>query len=54
MAKSKGIGDDIEKVAKFTKIDKVVNIVAKYLGKEDCGCSERKDWLNKQVPYDKR
>ena len=47
MVKSKGIGDDIEKVLKATGIDKVAK---KILG-EDCGCDERKKKLNQMFPY---
>ena len=47
MTKSKGLGDSVEKVLKATGIDKVAK---KVLG-DDCGCSERKDALNKMFPY---
>jgi|DEB0MinimDraft_12_1074336.scaffolds.fasta_scaffold10139_5 hypothetical protein len=47
--KSKGIGDSIEKITEATGIKKVVETV---LG-EDCGCSKRKEWLNKRFPYAK-
>ena len=47
MAKSKGIGDSIEKVLKATGIDKVAKAI---LG-DDCGCEERKKALNKIYPY---
>ena len=49
MKKSKGIGDDIEKVLKATGIDKVAK---KVLG-DDCGCEERKKKLNQMFPYSK-
>ncbi len=45
--KSKGLGDTIEKVTKATGIDKVVKFVAG----EDCGCEERKEYLNKKFSY---
>ena len=45
--KSKGLGDTIEKVAKATGIDKIVEAVAG----DDCGCQGRKDKLNKIFPY---
>ena len=45
--KSKGLGDDIEKLTKATGIDKVV----KFLSGEDCGCDERKEKLNKIFRY---
>ena len=49
MAKSKGLGDTIEKITKATGIDKVAKAV---LG-DDCGCEERKEKLNKMFPYNK-
>jgi hypothetical protein len=48
--KSKGLGDTIEKVTEATGIKKVVETVAKAAGK-DCGCSKRKDALNRAFPY---
>ena len=50
MAKSKGLGDTIEKITKATGIKKVVDTVAKATGK-DCGCNKRKDNINKMFPY---
>ena len=47
--KSKGLGDSIEKALKATGIDKVAK---KVLG-DDCGCSDRRDKLNKLFPYSK-
>ena len=49
MAKSKGLGDTIEKITKATGIDKVAKAV---LG-DDCGCDERKKKLNQIFPYNK-
>jgi hypothetical protein len=48
-----GLGDTIERLAKATGIKKVVNSVAKATGK-DCGCSKRKDTLNKMFPYENK
>lgn len=48
---SRGFGDDIEKVAKKLGLDRVADKVAKAAGKEDCGCSKRRDALNKMFPY---
>ena len=45
--KSKGLGDSIEKITTATGIKKVVEAVA---GK-DCGCSKRRDALNRAFPY---
>jgi hypothetical protein len=52
MAKSKGLGDTIEKVTKATGIHAAVQTVSKAIGKP-CGCSERKDSLNRKFPYSK-
>ena len=51
MSKSKGLGDDIAKVTKFAKLDKIAESIAKSLGKKDCGCNKRQDTLNKIFPY---
>lgn len=45
--KSKGLGDTIEKITEVTGIKKAT----KFLFGEDCGCDERKEKLNKLVPY---
>lgn len=47
MKKSKGLGDTIEKITKFTGIKAIVNSVT-----ENCGCEANRDWLNGKVPYD--
>tara|TARA_R110000787_G_scaffold3543_2_gene13827 strand:+ start:1213 stop:1392 length:180 start_codon:yes stop_codon:yes gene_type:complete len=47
--KSRGLGDTIEKFTKATGIKKIVEHVAK----GDCGCSKRKDALNKAFSYSK-
>mgnify|MGYP003670231891 FL=1 len=50
--KSKGLGDSIEKITKATGIKKVVDTVSKVV-KKDCGCTARKDALNRIFPYNK-
>jgi len=50
--KSRGIGDSIEKFTKATGLKAVVNKVAKATGK-DCGCSDRRDSLNRKFPFKK-
>jgi|TARA_B100000497_G_C7547129_1_gene330867 hypothetical protein len=50
--RSRGLGDSIEKFTTATGIKKVVNTVAKATGKP-CGCSERRDSLNRKFPYNK-
>lgn len=48
---SKGLGDTIAKFTKLTRLDVLAKKVAKLFGHEDCGCSRRRDKLNKAVPY---
>lgn len=45
--KAKGLGDTVENITKATGIDKLV----KFIAGEDCGCTERKEKLNKIFPY---
>ena len=52
--KSQGLGDTVAKVMKFLYIDKVAEKVANLLGYEDCGCTRRKNTLNKLFPYTKK
>tara|TARA_R110002167_G_scaffold304011_1_gene508294 strand:+ start:512 stop:691 length:180 start_codon:yes stop_codon:yes gene_type:complete len=47
--KSRGLGDSIEKFTKATGIKKIVEHVVK----GDCGCSKRKNALNKAFSYSK-
>jgi len=49
--KSKGLGDTIKKITSATKIDKLAKKIAKAVGKDDCGCDERQEKLNKMFPY---
>jgi len=49
---SRGLGDTVEKFTKATGIKQVVDTIAKATGK-DCGCSKRKDSLNRAFPYNK-
>ena len=46
-AKSKGLGDTVEKFTEATGIKKIVKAVAG----ESCGCDERKATLNKLFSY---
>lgn len=46
MVKSKGLGDDIEKVTTALGIKAVVESLF-----DDCGCEKRKEVLNKMFPY---
>lgn len=47
--KSTGLGDTVEKVFKAVGIDRAV----KFIAGEDCGCSDRREILNKVFPYQK-
>ena len=49
--KSQGLGDTIAKFTNLFGIDKLADRVAKFLGKEDCGCNRRRKTLNKVVSY---
>ena len=49
--KSSGLGDSIEKITKRTGLKTLTEIAVAAMGYEDCGCNERKKWLNKQFPY---
>jgi len=50
--KSKGLGDVVEKVTKATGIKRVVKKISDATG-TDCGCSKRKDKLNRMFPFTK-
>lgn len=47
MAKSKGLGDTVEKFTTATGI----KAATKAVFGDNCGCNERKDKLNKWFPY---
>lgn len=53
MKQSKGLGDSIEKVTKATGLKSLMDLSMQSLGVKDCGCNKRKNWLNKQFPYNK-
>jgi len=53
MTKSKGLGDTVAKITSITRLDKLATQIAKGLGKADCGCAGKQEWLNKKVPYNK-
>lgn len=44
--KSRGLGDDIAKIAKLIKADVTAEQLSKILGYKDCGCSKRQEALN--------
>ena len=45
--KHKGFGDTVDWITTHTGIKKAV----KYFFGDDCGCDERKKWLNDKFPY---
>lgn len=45
-SRSKGLGDTVEKITTATGVKAVVEKVF-----PDCGCQDRKEWLNKTFPY---
>lgn len=47
--KSQGLGDTIEKITTTTGIKKLV----KWIAGEDCGCDERKAYLNEKFKYNR-
>ena len=53
MSESKGLGDSVEKFTKKTGIKSLTDIAMGWAGKKDCGCENRKAWLNKMFPYKK-
>ena len=50
--KSKGLGDTVEKITKATGIKSLVDRVSEGLN-IPCGCQQRKEKLNKILPYKK-
>jgi len=48
----KGLGDTIEKT--FSKFGITSKVIEKIMGTKGCGCNERKNWLNKIFPYNKK
>jgi len=52
MNKSKGFGDTVEKFTEATGIKTLVDTVSQGLN-IPCGCQQRKEILNKILPYKK-
>jgi hypothetical protein len=50
--KSKGFGDTVAKVTQLTGIESIVHKISEKTGKS-CGCSARRDKLNRMIPYNK-
>tara|TARA_R110002072_G_scaffold77844_5_gene181044 strand:+ start:1314 stop:1466 length:153 start_codon:yes stop_codon:yes gene_type:complete len=47
---ARGLGDSVENFTKATGIKKVVDKISEVTGKP-CGCSKRRDTLNRILPY---
>ena len=54
MSESKGLGDSIEKFTKKTGLKSLLEMSMRVVGKKDCGCNDRKDFLNKKFPYNNK
>ena len=52
--KSEGLGDTIAKLTHALSLDDLTDLLNKATGKKDCGCNERREKLNKIVPYKKK
>ena len=52
--KSEGLGDTIAKLTHALSLDDLTDLLIKAAGKKDCGCNERREKLNKLVPYKKK
>ena len=52
--KSRGLGDTIHKFTTKTGIRSLAQFGAKVVGKKDCGCNKRKEFLNNLFPYNKK
>lgn len=50
---SQGLGDDIAKITKLTKLDILAKKIANFFDEEDCGCKERQRLLNDLFPHRK-
>lgn len=48
---SKGLGDDIEGLLKTIGISNIVEKTTEFLGINDCGCTRRKENLNRIFPH---
>lgn len=49
--KHKGLGDTVEFILDKTGLSYAVKSAASSVGITDCGCEERKEKLNKLIPY---
>jgi hypothetical protein len=50
----KGLGDTIEYITEKTGIKYAVEMAAKAVGIEDCGCNKRKELVNKYINYGRK
>ena len=51
--KSKGLGDSVAKITEVTGIKSLTELATKAIGMSDCGCNNRRNWLNQKFPYKK-
>lgn len=51
MKRHKGLGDTVAAVTHALAIDRLAKQLAELVGKEDCGCEDRQEKLNKIFPY---
>ena len=49
--RSKGLGDSVEKFTKATGLKSLAQIATRAMDYTECGCNNRKTWLNNQFPY---
>ena len=49
----RGMGDQIARITRMTRIDTLAKKLANIFGKEDCGCEQRREILNQLFPSDK-
>lgn len=49
-ARSRGLGDTVQKITHATGVEKLAEMYTKITGRP-CGCSQRQEALNKLFPY---
>lgn len=52
--KHKGLGDTVEFLTEVTGIAYAVRMAEEHGLISDCGCSEKKEWLNEKVSYGRK
>ncbi len=46
-----GLGDTLERLLAWARVDAPWRAALRYLGLEDCGCPQRRALLNQRFPY---